>query len=364
MTLSNPAQYISGRTVQEQMNSLIDYVDQRAAEVATDAIASDVAQVHSDAADAHTDALAAAASASAAAGTLANAVKKTGEASQSIAGDIAVAGALSGGSVSSSGNVDGASIGSGATPVVCGDLTANGNVSLDDTTLQGNLASADPSALINLSGAGSVLVPTPTSNNEAANKKYVDDALDNYATMVRTVNAQTIGGNKTFNEHILAVTSVQNVPAVIPRATGTGWVKIYEAADTNHANAIMAMLPRRASSNPGFGIIAVGGHNNGTIICKWMSKDLVNANYLDKVMVTVETNVITVWGMNISATDNVNMRIIADVFNGSYMLTYNGFKAATDTDIYTMTTDGGGNIVGYTDSDNIVHTFIAYEISS
>ena len=66
MTLSNPAQYISGRTVQEQMNSLIDYVDQRAAEVATDAIASDVAQVHSDAADAHTDALAAAASASAA----------------------------------------------------------------------------------------------------------------------------------------------------------------------------------------------------------------------------------------------------------------------------------------------------------
>ena len=194
MTLSNPAQYISGRTVQEQMNSLIDYVDQRAAEVATDAIASDVAQVHSDAADAHTDALAAAASAAAAAGTLANAVKKTGEASQSIAGDIAVAGALSGGSVSSSGNVDGASIGSGATPVVCGDLTAYGNVSLDDTALQGNLSVADPSALINLSGAGSVLVPTPTGNSEAATKKYVDDALDNYAPMVRKTSNNVITG--------------------------------------------------------------------------------------------------------------------------------------------------------------------------
>mgnify|MGYP006974669020 CR=1 FL=1 len=76
MTLSNPAQYISGRTVQEQMNSLIDYVDQRAADVALDAIASDVAQVHQDMLDADADAAAAAASAAAAAGTLANAVKK------------------------------------------------------------------------------------------------------------------------------------------------------------------------------------------------------------------------------------------------------------------------------------------------
>ena len=201
MTLSNPAQYISGRTVQEQMNSLIDYVDQRAAEVATDAIASDVAQVHSDAADAHTDALAAAASASAAAGTLANAVKKTGEASQSIAGDIAVSGSL-----------DAASIGSGSTPIVCGDLTAFGNVSLDDTTLQGNLASADSSALINLSGAGSVLVPTPTSNGEAATKKYVDDAdalklnitdINNYAVGL-TGNQAPIAGNKGFTGSIEA----------------------------------------------------------------------------------------------------------------------------------------------------------------
>ena len=191
MTLSNPAQYISGRTVQEQMNSLIDYVDQRAAEVATDAIASDVAQVHSDAADAHTDALAAAASASAAAGTLANAVKKTGEASQSIAGDIAVVG-----------NLNGGTIGGGATPITCGDLTAYGNVSLDNTALQGNLSVADPSALINLSGAGSVIVPTPTGNSEAATKKYVDDALDNYASMVRTTGNQNVAGIKTFTNNI------------------------------------------------------------------------------------------------------------------------------------------------------------------
>ena len=88
--MTEPSQYFKGRTVQEQMNEVIGYVDTRAAEVATTAIASDVAQVHQDMLDADADAQAAAASAAAAAGTLANAVKKTGEASQSIAGDIAV----------------------------------------------------------------------------------------------------------------------------------------------------------------------------------------------------------------------------------------------------------------------------------
>ena len=228
--MTQPAQYISGRTVQEQMDQLISYVDTRAAEVATDAIAADVAQVHTDAADAHTDALAAAASAASAAGVLADAVKKTGESSQTIAGDIIV-----------SGNVKGATMGSGSTPVTAGDLTAFGNVSLDDTAFQGNVSVANSSALINLSGAGSVLVPAPSSNSEAATKKYVDDAdaldvklagaqtitgvksvpleatgtftgqaassqkvkneLDNYAPMVRTTGNQTIGGGKTFTSY-------------------------------------------------------------------------------------------------------------------------------------------------------------------
>ena len=146
--MTDPSQYFRGRTVQEQMNEVIGYVDTRSAEVATDAIAADVAQVHSDAADAHADALAAAASAAAAAGTLANAVKKTGEASQSIAGDIAVAGDLSG---------------------------------------------------------GTVTVPTPVNNTDAANKKYVDDA-DALKLNITDVNTVAVGltgnqkptGNKFF----------------------------------------------------------------------------------------------------------------------------------------------------------------------
>jgi len=141
--MTEPSQYFKGRTVQEQMNEVIGYVDTKAAEVATAAIASDVAQVHQDMLDADADASAAAASAAAAAGTLANAVKKTGEASQSIAGDIAVSGTLSGG-------------------VVTGTQ---------------------------------VTVPTPSNNTDAANKKYVDDAD---ALDVHLAGNQTVNGVKTF----------------------------------------------------------------------------------------------------------------------------------------------------------------------
>lgn len=147
--MTEPSQYFKGRTVQEQMNEVIGYVDVRSAEVATTAIAADVAQVHQDMLDADADAQAAAASAAAAAGTLANAVKKTGEASQSIAGDIAVAGDLSG---------------------------------------------------------GTVTVPTPVNNTDAASKKYVDDLdannvkiadINSYAVGL-TGNQNNINGIKTF----------------------------------------------------------------------------------------------------------------------------------------------------------------------
>ena len=166
MTLSNPAQYISGRTVQEQMNSLIDYVDVRAAEVATDAIASDVAQVHQDMLDADADATAAAASAAAAAGTLANAVKKTGESSQSIAGDIDVSGDLDVG-----GDAD-----------ITGALDVTGAITGNDASL-----------------IGTVTVPTEATGTftmKSANSTKVKNELDNYAPMLRTTGNQTLTGVK------------------------------------------------------------------------------------------------------------------------------------------------------------------------
>ena len=163
--MTDPSQYFKGRTVQEQMNEVIGYVDVRSAEVAVDAIASDVAQVHQDMLDADADATAAAASAAAAAGTLANAVKKTGEASQSIAGDIAVA----------------------------GDLTG-----------------------------GTVTVPTPVNNTDAASKKYVDDA-DALLVPIANINQHAVG--LTGNQTAAGVKCINNSFVYSVRITGTN---VYE----------------------------------------------------------------------------------------------------------------------------------------
>ena len=191
--MTDPSQYFKGRTVQEQMNEVIGYVDVRSAEVATDAIAADVAQVHQDMLDADADASAAAASAAAAAGTLANAVKKTGEASQSIAGDIAVA----------------------------GDLTG-----------------------------GTVTVPTPVNNTDAANKKYVDDvdalkadktyvdAQDALKINITDINQYAVGltGNQSFNgikaaiEYTLGASYGIDAGSVASVNDGlrTHWFKMFE----------------------------------------------------------------------------------------------------------------------------------------
>ena len=162
------------------MNEVIGYVDVRSAEVATDAIAADVAQVHQDMLDADADASAAAASAAAAAGTLANAVKKTGEASQSIAGNIEVSGTLK----------------STGTLYATGDASVGGNLGVGGSTNVGDLTAT-----------GIVTVPTPTGNNYAANKKYVDDHHDATKIDITAINSYAVGltgnqgpiaGTKTF----------------------------------------------------------------------------------------------------------------------------------------------------------------------
>jgi len=231
--MTEPSQYFKGRTVQEQMNEVIGYVDTRAAEVATTAIASDVAQVHQDMLDADADASAAAASAAAAAGTLANAVKKTGEASQSIAGDIAVAGNLSG---------------------------------------------------------GTVTVPTPTNNTNAANKKYVDDAdalkadktyvdaqdtlklnitdVGNYAVLL-TGNQTNILGQKSFENNVYQGVNIGSASAgwrcvaKLPASTSGTSVIIMVAG---HGSAIFNLLHYQCRNHvPRLVSIATTGDYNGKI---------------------------------------------------------------------------------------------------
>ena len=200
--MTDPSQYFKGRTVQEQMNEVIGYIDTRAAEVATDAIAADVAQVHQDMLDADADATAAAASAAAAAGTLANAVKKTGEASQSIAGDVAVAGALSGGSLGTSGNL--AVGGTGAfTGAVTGPTEATG-------TFSTKLATSDK----------------------------VKNELDAYAPMLRTTGNQTKGGTFTLNPNAQIPFTVQRPSDDLTQTPTSNQYSTIAMTDSNNVQGL------------------------------------------------------------------------------------------------------------------------------
>ena len=232
--MTDPSQYFKGRTVQEQMNEVIGYVDTRAAEVATDAIASDVAQVHQDMLDADADASAAAASAAAAAGTLANAVKKTGESSQSIDGDIAISG---------------------------------------DTAVQGQLSVIGGCDL-----RAPVKIPvSPTNNDDAASKKYVDDAdatkisitdINSYAVGL-TGNQTDIYGSKTFEQLICEKALVRSMYySVGSSSTAQPWRLIYkmENPPSSNTNTILTFVysGTRAGSNGGAtpAIISVIGYGN------------------------------------------------------------------------------------------------------
>lgn len=191
--MTDPSQYFKGRTVQEQMDEVIGYVDTRAAEVATTAIASDVAQVHQDMLDADADASAAAASAVAAARTLSNTVKKTGETSQSIAGDIAVAGNLTGGVVT------GTTV-TVPTPVNNTDATSKKYVD-DANALDVHLAGAET-----ITGVKEVpLETTGTFSDQIASSNKLKNELDNYDPMIRTTGNQNSSGNKTHSGELTIV---------------------------------------------------------------------------------------------------------------------------------------------------------------
>ena len=250
--MTDPSQYFKGRTVQEQMNEVIGYVDTRSAEVAMNAIAADVAQVHQDMLDADADATAAAASAAAAAETLVNAVKKTGEASQSIAGNIEVSGTLK----------------SAGTLYATGDASVGGNLGVGGSTNVGDLTAT-----------GIVTVPTPTGNNHAANKKYVDDqdallvpiADINQHAVGLTGNQNNIAGDKKFLNPIegrLIYPLYEAYSGILTSGKYRCFARI-PAANVN----TMIVLDALASANGGnyaYGRIIIGNPTSNPWFCKWV----------------------------------------------------------------------------------------------
>lgn len=251
------------------MNEVIGYVDTRAAEVATDAIASDVAQVHQDMLDADADASAAAASAAAAAGTLANAVKKTGESSQTVEGDITM----------STGDLG-----------VAGDVGVQGQLSV--------LGGCDLRA--------PVTVPAPVNNTDAATKKYVDDSLDNYATMVRTATEQTIADPKHFVNYVDGC----NTGKYLGIASGTL---------VGSRSGYVELATIKLVSNKGVRFMVLGGANNtgyceavytlikggGSPVLRCVYKTFTSANLKPDLWIYEDGDTVRIYGIRLQYAHQV-----------------------------------------------------------
>jgi len=324
--MTEPSQYFKGRTVQEQMNEVIGYVDTRAAEVATAAIASDVAQVHQDKLDADADAQAAAASAAAAAGTLANAVKKTGEASQSIAGDIAVAGDLSAGGDATAVNIRST-----------GTLYAN-----NDASVGRNLGVGGSTSVVDLTATGNVSVPTPTGNNYAANKKYVDDSLDAYVPMLRTTGTQTLNAIK---DNLVPWRSRHMGPS-FTSSTTLCWKRYLYTTITGTNHNLVILLSR---FNQGPAIIAVNTYTNASQI---VVTGFGATGVMDRLKVTYyndgTTTTLSIW-INVNGSNSG--RYLANILDGYQTADWiDGGETLYTHDPNAKTfTDENGNVLYYSD---------------
>ena len=320
------------------MNEVIGYVDTRAAEVATTAIASDVAQVHQDMLDADADASAAAASAAAAAGTLANAVKKTGEASQSITGDIAVAGDLSaGGDLSVTG--DAAAV----------NVTSTGTLYANDASVGGNLGVGGSTNVGDLTATGNVSVPTPTGNNYAANKKYVDDA-DALKLNITDVNSYAVGltgnqgpvtGTKSFRDIIVGLASLGNGSSSESITVGS-YKSILRINRTylNTFRGVMSIISCERANGKNPELVQIGMHGNTAVsINRYSISGTTTCDYFvsadnDYVYIGIKSRVSNL-------NDNAKQMIV---------LTVVGFNSLTAVEAYngTIAATPDGSLIGET----------------
>ena len=227
-----------------------------------------------------------------------------------------------------------------------------------------------PDTIAKRNGSGRLVAADPVSgatDKTLVTANWISQTGDSGPNNVLHKNGQeTITDVKTADDHFNFMASPNILPAKTERVTGTGWVKMYESPSGNHMLAMFAVMPRRSASTPGYGILMTGIHQSVAAqkVCKWMVNNIV-AGYQNGIMISVDTDsIVTVWARNISSTDNVNMRLLAETYNGDYTITTPTYKPATDKTIYTMNDDGQGNYTGYTDSNNVTHTFFQYEISS
>ena len=271
--MTEPSQYFKGRTVQEQMDEVIGYVDKRAEEVAA-AKADDVLQ---PAEAAKTAAQAAAQEAEAAKNaTIAALPDIQQDISDLKAENVALDGRLN--------------------TVELKVQTAEGNI----VTIQGQIV-----ALQNVQGdyvkkAGAdqtvtsrIMVPTAATgarDTQIANGTRIQNDLDAYAPMVRDTGNKTIAGNKTFTDN--ATLGANRVSI-----TNTGkWKRIFTAPKRSGGIARTWVFAYAGSAigNTYAALLQMSVSGSGDVpVLTWLVKG--SAVPADSVAGTVYDGVLNIW---------------------------------------------------------------------
>lgn len=279
--MTEPSQYFKGRTVQEQMDEVIGYVDKRAEEVA----AAKAGAVLQPAEQAKTAAQAAAEAAEAAKDTTLAALPAM---QQDISG-------LKAEDVALDGRLD---------TVELKVTTAEGNI----VTIQGQIV-----ALQNMQGdcvkkAGAtqtvtsqIMVPTTATgvrDTQIANGTRIQNDLDNYTPMVRTTGNQVISGIKQFATKV-KFSSVFDNKVSQNTETSSTWRRMYVNTIQNASNQmlLLAVTPQKPALMPDdYGILMVGGSKSSPV-AKWIVKG-VGINTANFVVVTTVEGYLEAWVKN------------------------------------------------------------------
>lgn len=140
------------------------------------------------------------------------------------------------------------------------DFLVNGNSSLDNAIFNGNVE------FIN-----SPTVPNPTSDNQAANKEYVDSQITNLSGVVKTTGDQTINGTKSFNSPLnfpnrrIATTTFDNMTVAHINAQAQKFLKFdFEQTSGGFQNYGWIQMNAKYSTNAWSEIFSIGFKNQNS----------------------------------------------------------------------------------------------------
>ena len=171
---------------------------------------------------------------------------------------------------------------------------------------------------------------TGSRNVQAVNGNRLQNDLDNYPFMVRTVGTyDRISGLKAFDQ-LSAIGIWSNKFSNNIETTST-WVKVYESK-TNVTNQSLVLLvtPAKLPLNTNeFGILFVGGSFNAPR-CRWMiaGSGVIKENF---VAVGTNNNTIEIWVKNVSGNQGISFMKLNETNWGNLSNNWSATHVVDDT---------------------------------